>query len=194
MPRVTEAHRRARRDEIADAAVRVLRRRGVASTSIAQIVEESGLSAGAIYANFENKSDLARYVAQSLLGWRLDVVVADGTAGTLRTPVEVLHGVLSTLDDHAPPLTLILQYWGEATIDPDMHAVMAAKVTELREGFAQAIRPWAEQRDPGGADDLVRRTAVTMIVLCQGYLANSGLLGWTTADEFLATAADCFAT
>lgn len=191
MPKVTEAHRRARRDEIADAAVRVLQRRGVSSTSIAQIVQESGLSAGAIYANFQNKSELARYVAQSLLGWRVDLV--DDGAGTLRTPVEVLRGVLSTLDEHAPPLTLILQYWGEATSDPDLHAVLTAKVTELRTAFEAAVRPWAEQRAPGGADDLVRRTAVTMLVLCQGYLANSGLLGWTTAADYLATAAELFA-
>ena len=58
MPRVTEVHRQARRDEIAEAALRVLQRNGVSETSIAQIVEESGLSAGAIYVNFDNKAEL----------------------------------------------------------------------------------------------------------------------------------------
>ena len=188
MPRVTEAHRRARRDEIADAAVRVLRRKGVAGTSIADIVEESGLSAGAIYANFANKSELASYVAQSQLGWRVDLLDADPEA--VRSPVEVVRTVLTTLDEHAPPLEVVLQYWSEATRDPEMHRVLTEKVSELRDAFERAIRPWAARRGGPDVDATARRIATTMSVLCQGYLANAGLFGWVTPEEYLATAAE----
>lgn len=192
MPRVTEAHRRARRDEIAEAAIRVLRRKGVSSTSIAQIVEESGLSAGAIYANFQNKSELALYIAQSLLDWRVDAL-NDGTApGEVRTPVDVMRHLLSIMVADAPPLPLVLQFWGEATMDPDLHAVLVMRIGQLRAAFEQAIRPWAAGQGSADPEDLVRRTAITMTVLCQGFLANSGLVGWTTPEEYLSTASAMF--
>ncbi len=192
MPRVTEAHRQRRRDEIAEAAVRVLARRGVADTSIADIVAESGLSAGAIYANFANKSELAQYVAASQLGWRVDLLDEPGDGG-IRTPTQVLGLILGTLHQQAPPLAVVLQYWSEATRDPDMHRVLTEKVAELRDAFERAVRPWALVRDPAHADALARRTATAMSVLSQGYLANAGLFGWVGPEEFLATAAELLA-
>jgi len=60
--------------KVTEAALRVLQRNGVAETSIAQIVEESGLSAGAIYVNFDNKAELARYIASRLLSWRIETI------------------------------------------------------------------------------------------------------------------------
>ncbi len=191
MPRVTDAHRQARRDEIARAAVRVLHREGVANASIARIVEESGLSAGAIYANFENKSELARTVAATLLDWRMDLIEGDDPARE-RTPGEVIGDLLTSFEEEAPPARLVLQYWGESTTDPDLHAVLEATVSRLRSAFARAVLPWARRRSPDGADALAARTATTMVVLCQGYLANLGLLGWLQPHEYLAGIRDLF--
>ena len=109
MPRVTEAHRRARRDEITAAAIRVLERTGLSGTSIAQIVTESGLSSGAIYANFENKAELAREIASSLLRWRLDGIEEATAAGVVRAPVQVLRDLFATMAREGAPIPLILQ-------------------------------------------------------------------------------------
>ena len=49
MPKVSEQHREARRDQIVDAALRCFSRKGFQRTSMADIIAESGLSAGAIY-------------------------------------------------------------------------------------------------------------------------------------------------
>jgi AcrR family transcriptional regulator len=189
MPRVTDAYRRARRDEIAQAAVRVLARNGVASTSIAQIVEESGLSAGAIYANFENKAELARYVADRMLVWRIEAVEEGLEAGAVHPPVAVLRVLLATLDEEAPPLPVLLQFWGEATIDPELHAVLAQKITRLRNAFERAVHAWAAERSPDGTDAFATRTAEAMVAICQGYLANAALFGWLSPEEYLETAA-----
>ena len=188
MPRVTEAHRQARRDEIVDAAIRVLRRKGVSGTSIAQIVEESGLSAGAVYANFENKAELAQYVARSLLDWRVGEIDAATADGVVRSPAEVLRALFTTLEEEAPPVALILQFWGEATIDPELHAVLTTTVTALRGAYERAIRPWAEAQGTDDVDALVRRTSIAMIVLCQGFLANTALLGWIGFEDYLSAA------
>lgn len=188
MPRVTDAHRQARRDEIADAAVRVLRRNGVSSTSISQIVKESGLSAGAIYANFENKAELAKYIAQSLLDWRVGELEAATADGAVRSPTEVLRALFATMEQDPPPIPLILQFWGEATVDPDLHAVLTDTVTALRDVLERAIRAWGAAQDTDDVDALVHRTAIAMIVMCQGYLANSALLGWVDFGDYLDTA------
>lgn len=58
MPRASDAHRAARRERIAEAALRVLARNG-SETSIAQIVAECGLSGAATDGTFENKAELA---------------------------------------------------------------------------------------------------------------------------------------
>ena len=86
MPRVTDAHRQARREQIAEAAVRVLMRNGISDTSIAQISAECRLSIGAIYANFENKADLARYIATRLFAWRIEELDGLPEGGPVRTP------------------------------------------------------------------------------------------------------------
>lgn len=192
MPKVSEAHRQARRDEIADAALRVLRRNGVSNTSIAQIVEESGLSAGAIYANFENKAELARYIAGSLFDWRLTRVREPATEGLIRTPSDVLRVLLSTADADAPPADVLLQFWGEASRDEELLRTLTEKMDALRDAFAAAVLPWAEEQEPSDAAALAARTATTMVVLCQGMLANRALLGWVSTDEYLATAERLF--
>ena len=52
MPKVTDEYRIAKREEIADAALRAFRRKGFQGASMADIIAESGLSAGAIYGHF----------------------------------------------------------------------------------------------------------------------------------------------
>ena len=187
MPRVTEAHRQARRDEIAHAALRVLQRRGVSDTSIAQIVDECGLSAGAIYGNFENKAELARYIVSRLLAWRVETFEAAARDGVMRTPREVLAILLGRLRDHPPPLSALLQFWGEATVDPDLHALIDEQIGSLVASCERSLVPWASEQDPHDAR-LAARTAQALIMMCQGFLANAGLFGWMSADEYLETA------
>jgi AcrR family transcriptional regulator len=59
MSRVTEAHIEARRSAILEAAGALFSRKGVYSATMAEIAEEAGLSAGALYRYFPNKEALA---------------------------------------------------------------------------------------------------------------------------------------
>ncbi len=192
MPRLTDASKQARRDLIVQAAVRVLTRNGVANTSIADIVEESGLSAGSIYSHFENKAQLALYVADALLGWRIDSLRGLAEQTPPSPPIAVLRHLLGLHTQSPPPMPVLLQFWGEATVDPELHAVLSTKVTALRGAFEQAITPWARDRDAGRSVALAERTAAAMVVICQGYLANLALFGWFEPDEYLSAAAEVF--
>ena len=187
MPRVSDAHRAARREQIAEAALQVLARKG-SETSIAEIVAECGLSAGAIYGNFENKADLARYIAGQLLHRKIGTLDEAVRDGAVRTPVEVLRLFMS-LRRQAPDLSVLLQFWGEATVDADLHAIMAGRATEFRDAIARALGPWAltqpEATSPGGADALALRSAEVCLAMVQGWFANTALFGWLTGEEFL---------
>jgi AcrR family transcriptional regulator len=189
MPRVSDAHRAARREQIAEAALQVLSRKG-SDTSIAEIVAECGLSAGAIYGNFENKAELARYIAGQLLHRKIGMLDDAVRDGKVRTPVEVLR--LFMLKRRTPPdLSVLLQFWGEATVDPELHSVMKQRSEELRDAFRRALEPWAAAQ-PDDSEGLAARTAELCIVMCQGFLANSALFGWMTGEEYLDAAERAF--
>ena len=186
MPRVSDAHRAARREQIAEAALQVLARKG-SETSIAEIVAECGLSAGAIYGNFENKADLARYIAGQLLHRKIGTLDEAVSDGAVRTPAEVLRLFMSFRRE-APDLSVLLQFWGEATVDTELHAIMESRATEFRDAIVRALRPWAETQPEaasGGAEALALRSAEVCLAMVQGWFANTALFGWLTGEEFL---------
>jgi AcrR family transcriptional regulator len=59
MTKVTVAHLEARRTSILEAAKKTFARRGISTATMAEIAEEAGISAGAIYRYFESKEALA---------------------------------------------------------------------------------------------------------------------------------------
>lgn len=63
-PRVTEAYKRQRRQEIIKAARNVFWRIGYTQTVMQDVIEETGLSRGAVYDYFSNKDDLFRAVIE----------------------------------------------------------------------------------------------------------------------------------
>jgi AcrR family transcriptional regulator len=58
MPKVTEEHRQARREQILEAALNCFARSGFHQTSMRDICKEAGLSAGAVYLHFSSKEDI----------------------------------------------------------------------------------------------------------------------------------------
>ncbi|WP_170853951.1 TetR/AcrR family transcriptional regulator [Microlunatus flavus] len=183
---MSDAHRAARREQIAEAALQVLARKG-SDASIAEIVAECGLSAGAIYGNFENKADLARYIAGQLLHRKIGILDDAVSDGAVRTPAEVLRLFMS-LRRKPGDLSVLLQFWGESTVDPDLHAIMTQRAGEFRDAIARALRPWAEvqpEAADGGAEALALRSAEVCLAMVQGWFANTALFGWLGGEEFL---------
>lgn len=194
MPRVSTAYRATRRHEIATAAVRCLERQGVRETSIADIVRESGLSTGAIYSHFSNKGELARYVVGHYLGVRIDELEAAGRRGIVSTPQELLTALLRNFEDHGLSPALVVQFWGESTVDPDLRSEVIRTIALLRAGLIEAVRPWAVRQAAarqGAADpEAICVTASDAITaLAQGYIARSALLGLLDVDQYVTSVA-----
>jgi AcrR family transcriptional regulator len=133
MSRVTDAHIEARRQSILEAAVRVFSTRGVRAATMAEIAEEAGLSAGALYRYFESKQDLAaacfREGAEQVTEqWRLEVETAPNARDAFYRIAQQSFDEISTPEsrDHT---RLMLESYLEAT-RCDQPLVAAAALDE----------------------------------------------------------------
>ena len=189
MPKVTEAYREARRDEIAQAALRCLARNGFANTSMADIIAESGVSAGAIYSHFSGKADIARHVALIVMDSKASELIRHaGQRESPLSPTETIRFLLDTIGREGVSKSMLVQLWAEATVDPEIHAVMNEAVGQLRQAYLGTVRPWLVAKGMPSDEASVQRAATTMLTLSQGFIANTALFGDRDPAEYLATA------
>jgi TetR/AcrR family transcriptional regulator, transcriptional repressor of aconitase len=160
MPRLTEARRRDRRDQIAAAAFRCFARSGFAGTSMADIIAESGLSAGSIYSHFDGKADLIRYVAIEELDRRFeDVARTVDDADSPLTPGRIAAGVFGDLRVDRARAQILLQIWAEVPRDPELAVMGRDNIARFRGIIREALRPWAHSRVGAGGDVEAMATA-----------------------------------
>ena len=67
MPRVSDEHRASRREQILAAGWRCVAREGFHKTSMADVIRESGLSAGAVYPYFRSKDEIIAAIAEKVV-------------------------------------------------------------------------------------------------------------------------------
>jgi len=183
MPKVSAAYRQARREEIVAATLSVIARRGLRALTMADIIEESGLSAGSVYSHFATKHQIIELVATRVVGERADQLTAE-SEDLVRSPFEVVHWWLAGLEREALPYGAALQIWGEAASDPDIRTIVDARMSAIEDAFAAAAARWlaASGGDPTGARD----TARAMLMLCQGYVVRTAVLGPQDLDSSIA--------
>ncbi|MBD5785850.1 TetR/AcrR family transcriptional regulator [Cellulosimicrobium terreum] len=192
MPRVTEEYREARRAEIADAALRAVRRKGFQAASMADIIAESGMSAGAIYGYFRSKEEIVLEVSSRVLGGRLDDVARLAEQDPMPPPSTMMRvltrGMLEEIGDTA----ILIQMWGEAVTEPALRRLAAGVLAQLRTGYEDYITLW-HQREHGADEAAARALAVEQAPLFlsvnQGFVVQSALLADFDADAYLDNAA-----
>ncbi|MFI8527733.1 TetR/AcrR family transcriptional regulator [Promicromonospora sukumoe] len=182
VPKISDARRDARRAEILEAARRAFAAKGYQHTSMAEVIAEAGLSTGAVYGYFEGKRELFAAVARTTLSRRsadLEEAAADGDPPT---PAEVLEIVLQGVLSEGFELPLLLQLWGEATVDPEMRGVVNMGFKELRNAFRAALTRWFEahpEHAPDGAEAAAEGLLPVLMGIGQGYIFQSAMF-----DEF----------
>ena len=145
MPRVTEQHRAARRDQILAAAVRCVAREGFHKTTMADVIREADLSAGAVYLYFRGKDDIIRALAERSIGRVAHVLVAMQEQQPVVRPEDALQAaleeLLSTAGEAADDLLRVgVQAWGEALRDEAVHATVSTQLRRLRQTMADLVR------------------------------------------------------
>lgn len=131
MPRVSQAHLDARRQQIVDAARARFASHGFAHTSMADLVTASGLSIGAIYRYFASKDEIVTAICEQSSG----VLPAELTA-------EAVHGffedVRTMARDHNQA-RLVAQIYAEAAVSPQLAAIVDRQLSDLRADVATLL-------------------------------------------------------
>jgi AcrR family transcriptional regulator len=176
MPRLTDARKELRRAQIAEAAVRCFGRNGLERTSIADIIAESGLSAGSIYAHYRNKADLIQAVARGDLAERAKVLGEHASSDTPPAPDEVLARLIAAID----PLRarLAVQTWGEATTNPAVRDIVVEMTTRMRAMLHDCVTAWlvkVEGHEPAEARERAAPIAHRVMAVYQAELLYTAL-------------------
>ena len=142
MPKITDAQKETRRQQILDAALRCFSRDGFHGTTTADIVRESGVSQGTLYLYFATKEDIVvaladdRHQGEAFLS-ALAHSEPDPVQG-LMLMIE-LYGKSLTDERRLDQRRVGIQGWAEALRNPRIHASVVEGLSPVREALARLI-------------------------------------------------------
>ena len=190
MPRVSEDHLTARREQVLLAAWACFSRNGFHATTMADVIAESGLSAGAVYRYFPGKADLVRATADRALGQvggRLTEILE---SGEVVDPVDALGLLLEVVERIATSeptdiTRIALMAWAESLRAPEIHDITRPAMSTLRDGFVQLA---ARARDAGRLPPSADPQAVGQATLSLGigWIVQRLVAGVADRDAYLA--------
>ncbi|RAK28438.1 TetR family transcriptional regulator [Actinoplanes lutulentus] len=175
------------------AAARLVATNGFHATSMADIISESGLSAGAVYRYFRSKEELIGSVAETALS-TADEAFADLLAdGATPSPEQAVTAMITAITDRivCDPVTGIdltrigMQVWSEALRNPELSARANEVYRRLRGNFAEVVR----RRQAAGtlpADADPEQVGAAMLSLVQGFILQRLLVTDTDTGGYLA--------
>ena len=190
MPKVTEEYRTARRDEIADAALRAFRRKGFQATSMAEIIAESGLSAGAIYGHYASKDAIIVDVASRVVGNRILDVERLASTEPLAPPPTIPRVLIGGMMRAIGNPGIMLQLWGEGVTEPQVRIVAHDVIVRLRGALEQYTSLWHQRTHgtpPDEADVLAAEQAPLIVAAVQGFVVQSAIVPDFDAEAYLAS-------
>ncbi|NUR26306.1 MAG: TetR/AcrR family transcriptional regulator [Catenulispora sp.] len=182
MPKVSEEHAAARREQILTAAQKCFARKGFHATSMNDVFAEAGLSAGAVYSYFKSKDDIIAAMADravSLVRPFFDSVLAEDPTPPL---TEVLRRFTTRLQELSEgPMSVAPQVWAAATYDPALTPAVASNMRRMREFWIEmASREQQAGRLAPDADPAAVGTVLFTTV--PGFLIGHRLLGDMTPE------------
>ena len=190
MPKVTEEHRLARREQILAAASRCVAREGFHKTTMADVIREADLSAGAVYGYFRGKSDIIRAIAErsigsvaTLLHGLVEQEAPVHPADAIAVFVEQITFLSKESGGDLPRVGV--QAWAEAVRDPEIHALAREKMGEVRSSLEEVVR--RAQRDGTMTRDAdPRAVSQVLFALLPGFVLEQVVLEDVTPDSYVA--------
>ncbi|WP_394162060.1 TetR/AcrR family transcriptional regulator [Galactobacter valiniphilus] len=192
MPRLTQAVQEQRRRHISEAAIRVFARRGVSATSMADIIEETGRSAGSVYSHFDSKNQLMCFAAKALMEARGDVLL--NAVREWDEPVNPQQVLRMIVADVIPPELggVLLNLLAESVAEPDLGRVFEASLAEWKSALVDLLAGWGRVAEPAerlrgvGQSGVLSRAADAILVAAHGILMRRALLPDTDIDTLVA--------
>lgn len=185
MPKVVDHEQR--RQELVEAAWRVIARVGIDGVTIREIANESGYSTGTLAHYFADKDDILRVAlerADDNIRQRLDAMP------TGLAPVEALYRILAEalpLDEGRRfELTLDVNFWARALNRPSLRSLQHGDHDDWRARVLQAVQAVQAVHEPAAALDAGQLTDI--LVACVDGLGLHGLIypEYMTAERITA--------
>lgn len=140
--------RHSRRNQILDAAQRCFKKQGFHKTTLRDIAQEFGMSAGHIYNYFSNKEAIIEALVELRTQEFLDMIDTDKFADL--PPEERMDKELGQVVDaylNLDNTSLSIAIMNEALINPKVYEIVVAAASKVRNHIVEAQAP----RDEGGA-------------------------------------------
>jgi AcrR family transcriptional regulator len=190
MPKVTEEHRAGRRREIVLAARKCVMEQGFHKTTMADVIRESGLSAGAVYGYFKSKEEIVAAIADDALS-TIDQLF-EGILATEAplTPAAALQAALehivSVADQPGGDITRVaIQAWAEALHNETIMGTACSKYRMLR-GHFEAVARRAQADGTVDPDADPKLIAQVLFGLVPGFVLQRLLLGDVSPQGYTA--------
>jgi AcrR family transcriptional regulator len=190
MPKVTAEYRESRKHEIAAAALRLFALKGFQATSMADIIAESGLSAGAIYGHFKGKDELIHSAIDDLLEFRLPTLDSGGTAAPI-APGELLRRILEGIQTDVTDIGLLLQVWAQAALDTSSREATDRVGTHIRAVLELYLFDWYRRKldlPEAEATQAATLYAGLYLGILQGYVIQNAIFESFDREAYLAAA------
>ena len=147
MPKVTEAHLEARREQILDAAAECFARKGFHRSTMHDICQMAELSPGAVYRYFRSKDEIIAAMEEQ--GRQHSAAIIDAVTSERTDTLDVLEGLVDvffTKLEDVRDCAVHIELWAEALSNPRIKETVVRIDESIREAFSQRIVKDAQQR------------------------------------------------
>jgi AcrR family transcriptional regulator len=146
MPRVVDVE--ARRQELTDAAARLIARAGIGAATMREVAAEAGLTTGALTHYFADKRELLQATLRASLQRRIDR--RRDTGGDARARLRAsLVGALPLDDESRRHWMVTVAFCAEAAGDDDLAQTQRDAYREFRTHIARLVSECVPAGDPG---------------------------------------------
>lgn len=180
VPKVTDEHREAMRTRIQDAALSCFTRKGFAGASMADIIKEADLSAGAVYVYYSSKAELTLDAGKRIMEQRAAELKDFDTAAEVPPPDRVFPALLNSILDDNPFAPLLLQVWAEASHTPDFATIAAEIYSDLTGRFEAYLSLYFHREaglDEAAAHAKAHQIAPAVLAVMQGSIVQTAIFG-----------------
>lgn len=148
-------------------------RQGFAATSMADIIEESGLSAGSIYSHFSGKAALMRFASSVKLQSTFGVLLGDfGTSAVVVPPRVLLRRLLTGAAEQVAQRGLLAQIWIESARDEELSVIVLENMAQIHDRLQAVLLPWAEHLGAAQAAERAGAMADAIMAVMHGFMVR----------------------
>jgi AcrR family transcriptional regulator len=185
VPRISEATKASRRQHVLVSAWKCFSRQGFHTTSMDDIIAETGMSSSSVYRYFRSKDELIDAAAEESLSRTYLLLTQLASGDPVPSPTEALQAMLGALQERQQgeyDLTKIsMLSWGEALRRPSMQEFAYHFYAKVTGAFTSLAQRWITAGYlPDDADP--EAIAALYVTLMPGFIVMSHLYELPSAD------------